>query len=730
MRPKQGIWLAILAASLMSCQPQRYVTEPWIRKVQIEVDGNVTLDEHYSEVLMARSNTSVFGTFPYMWFYQKANPQSYSKWNNWLRRIGEKPSLWDSTLSAQDVIQLRLRLKQDGYFYSSVTVHPPGSDLKKNKHLLRYEILKGPATQIQGTDIQSMGPQVDPFLSELKASSTLLPGDVLQMEALDAERRRIAKTLQEKGFFTLGPEAIHFDLDTIEHPGFAEVQIRIDNWIHSSEYGTVEEAHRIWYVRQTTGSWPANLALKPSGIQRLPWIPAGRAFQASAVTQSTARLRNIPAIQSGRWQFAMVQDSLDATLSLVPSPRVGLTWKGESTALSGIYGLQSSIDVFDHNPWGGLEHVHLTLSGGLGAQWADSSALFNTYFLDVESGIQWPGLWGWGEAPVQTGSTRLSLSIGRQYRREFDRLAIRAALEYQWTDKHGGQWELSPTDLTYIDLRQIDSSFYQALSIKSGFQDVLLLGPRLRVLRPLVQKGRWERRSEWTLESSGIVTDLINRSFFPNGPEIRSLAEVPYAHYLRAKWDVRWLRRGSRHRDWALRFVAGELHTLQNTPGIPPFERAFFSGGSNDLRGWINFRLGPGALPLGVFDSLAYLGSGTRKLLFQTEYRFPLTGALSGAIFTDAGNTWLHRRNLDQAASPLLQNPQIQDVVSFSASNLLRHSAWDAGLGIRYDLDFFVIRVDWGLQVYDPRRLSSKPWFQANEWLKRGSLNFGLGMPF
>ena len=717
-----------LLATLASCQPQKHLDDPWIRRVLVTLDQRPTDDEAYTEVLQIRPNTNVFGTFPYVWLYQQARPGNFSGYANWLRRIGERPVLWDSTLAQKDLEQLTLRLKQKGYFYPEASY-----DLQTSRRgaTLTYSLAPGQITTVASVEYFSMGPGVEPHLEALQSSSTLLQGETpLHMEHLDAERRRVSRFLQERGFFTFGPEAVNFEVDTLGKPFGAAVTVRLDNWIRSSEYGTVEEPHRIWIVRNAMGSWPASLSLNPTGIERLPWIPTGFPFQASKVQSSTSQLRQIPAVQSGRWQFAMVQDSLDATLSLVPAPRVGITWKGESTALSGIYGVQSSIDLFDNNPWGGLEHVHLTLSGGVGAQWADSSALFNTYFLDLESGIQWPGIWGWNDAPVQTASTRVSLSLGRQYRREFDRLAIRAAMNYLWTDREGGQWELSPTDLTYIDLRQIDSTFYQALSIKSGFQDVLLLGPRLRIVRPSVERGRWERRTEWTMETSGILTDLVARGLHPQGAEIRTVGQVPYAHYLRAKLDMRWLRRGTKDRDWAFRTVLGELYTLQNTPGLPPFERAFFAGGSNDLRGWINFRLGPGALPLAVFDSTGYLGSGTRKLLVQSEYRFPLTGSLSGALFSDAGNTWLTARNVEQSANPMLQNPSIQERVVFHPARILEQSAWDAGLGLRYDLDFFVIRVDWGFQLYDPRRLGDQPWFRIGDWSQRSTLNFGLGMPF
>lgn len=718
-----------LTLVLASCRPAQNLESEWIRGVTVTLNNRVTEDDRYTEVLQVRPNTNVFGSFPYVWLYQQAKPTSTSGYANWLRRIGERPVRWDSLQAQKDVEQLVLRLKQDGYFYPKVSYT---LDQRKRGLHLTYAIESGLPTRIEQLRYISMGPHIDPYMDALETSS-LLQSDqaqALTMEGLDAERRRIAASLQDQGFFTFGPEAVHFDVDTLGHPRSAYVTVRLDNWIRSSEYGTVEEPHRVWVVREARGQWPESLKLRPTGIERLPWIPTGRPFKATAVGTSTQRLRAIPAIQSGRWQFAMVQDSLNATLQLVPAQRVGLTWKGESTVLSGIYGVQSSLEVFDHNPFGGLEHVNVTLSGGVGAQWADTSALFNTYFLDIETGIQWPGIWGWKNAPVSASSTRLSASIGRQYRVEFDRLALRSALQYQFTTAKGYQWDISPMDLTYIDLRQIDSSFYQALSIKSGFQDVFLIGPRIRLVQPFKRHGRWERRAEWGFETSGMGTDLVARSTDPSGPEIRTIAGVPYAHYIRAKADFRWLRRGSRNRDWAFRAMAGELYTLKNTPGLPPFERAFFAGGSNDLRGWLNFRLGPGALPLAVFDSTGYLGSGTRKLLLQSEYRFPVSGALSAALFTDFGNTWLLARNLKDPANSLLRNPDIQERIQFRPSTFLAQSAWDAGLGIRYDLDFFVIRVDWGLQVYDPRRLGGQPWWVTREWAQRSTLNFGLGMPF
>ncbi len=708
------------------CSPRQALNAPWVRDVSLQIDGRKTQNEHYTEVLQVRPNTSVFGVFPYLWIYHQARVNRTGPWDNWLRRFGEKPVLLDSLLIAKDKAQLSLRLKQDGYFYPAVV-----EEFNQGRHggRLTYNIEQGPLTRISTYDMMSMGPAIEPFIPELYNTSPLThTGQALRMELLDAERRRVAAFLQDKGFFTLGPDAIHFELDTLDHPTQAFVKVRIDNWNRDTEYGPVEEPHRIWVLRQVKGDWPSALQIHPRGIQRLPWLTTGQPFKASEVTRSTQKLHGIPAIQSGKWQFDMVGDSLNARLQITPAPRVGLTWKTEGTTLSGIYGMQSSLDLFDHNPWGGLEHLNLTLSAGVGAQLADSSTLFNTYFVDLEGGLQWPGLWGWADAPIQAGSTRLAVSVGRQYRREFDRIALRTSLKYNATTRKGNILELSPLDITYIDLRQVDSLFYSALSIKSGFQDILLVGPRFRWVRPLLRKGRWEGRLEGSLESSGIGLDLWMRTASSQQNRPYRIAGVPYAHYVRAEWDARALYFGQHRNSWAFRCTYGQLYTLANTPGLPPFERAFFAGGSNDLRGWQNFRLGPGAMPMGVFDSTGYLGSGTLKALAQIEYRFALSKSLQGAIFTDAGNTWLQERNIMTSSWSPWQNPSIQEAVTFQPKNILKQSAWDAGIGLRYDVDFFIIRADWGLQIHDPRR--SNPWFSPKNVRTQSTLNLGLGLPF
>jgi outer membrane protein assembly factor BamA len=180
-----------------------------------------------------------------------------------------------------------------------------------------------------------------------------------------------------------------------------------------------------------------------------------------------------------------------------------------------------------------------------------------------------------------------------------------------------------------------------------------------------------------------------------------------------------------------MRVQAGYLHALANSPGLPPFERAFYAGGSNDLRSWINFRIGPGALPKAVFDTAGILGSGSIKLLGQAEWRFPIAGSTFGAVFLDAGNVWLTSANAATAQWDLLDNPELREAVSFNLLRMPRQTALGMGFGLRYDFDFFIARADWGLQVYDPRRLATgDAWWRPSEGIRRSALQIAIGLPF
>jgi outer membrane protein assembly factor BamA len=522
-----------------------------------------------------------------------------------------------------------------------------------------------------------------------------------------------------------------FDLDTLDHPYRADGVWIVQNWTRDGEFGPQEEPHKPWYFGRVRLADSLNYGLNAHGVRRLHLLQPGTLYRASEVAQSQEWLRRLDAFQNQQWRLSPRGDSLDAELVLQPAPRVGILWEAEGTNTSGIYGIQTAFEVRDRNPFGGLEALSGKVAGGLGVAVGDTSQLFRTYFYELGLAIQVPDLLGLPNVKRNQARSSANLTLGRQYRREFDRLALSGELQYHWEGRRATTWDVKPLFVSYVGLRGIDSSFYAALASKSGFQNVFIAGPRVSVKRPSVSEGRWSRRSEWSFETSGILTDLGFLAV--KGPRTQpyTVAGVPYAHYLRAEADYRWHYRARQRREGAIRLQGGYLHALANSPGLPPFERAFYAGGSNDLRSWINFRIGPGALPKAVFDTAGFLGSGSLKLLAQAEWRFPILGSTYGAFFADAGNVWLTQANAQSAQWSLMTDPELLKAVSFNPLRLPRQTALGLGFGLRYDFEFFIARADWGLQVYDPRRiLTGDAWWRPVGGLRRSALQVAIGLPF
>lgn len=158
-----------------------------------------------------------------------------------------------------------------------------------------------------------------------------------------------------------------------------------------------------------------------------------------------------------------------------------------------------------------------------------------------------------------------------------------------------------------------------------------------------------------------------------------------------------------------------------------PFFKAYYAGGPNSMRGWGLRRLGPG-------HTLAYVDSfpdrfGDIQFEANLEYRFYLLNLFgfkfNSAVFTDIGNVWFMHKNDDFPGG------------EFTFSNFLKDLAIDIGTGIRIDLGFFLVRLDYALKVHNPspeppnKEVQNKYFYKWNgKYLVGGVLQFGVTYPF
>ncbi|MDM1397331.1 BamA/TamA family outer membrane protein [Myroides odoratimimus] len=212
--------------------------------------------------------------------------------------------------------------------------------------------------------------------------------------------------------------------------------------------------------------------------------------------------------------------------------------------------------------------------------------------------------------------------------------------------------------------------------------------------------------------AGGLMNLLMQNTSSKVGPTgKKTIMDVEFSQYVKTEVDfVKYFDLGKK-RVVAMRAFAGLAIPYGNSNSIP-FTRSYYSGGSNDNRGWQSYRLGPGRSG-GIND----FNEANMKLFFSTEYRFNIGGKWYGALFVDASNIW-------NVFDDIKDN-----TYTFNGISSLKDMAVASGLGLRYDFSFFVFRLDMGFKTYNPAQDKGRKWFKEFS-LKESVLNVGINYPF
>ena len=151
-------------------------------------------------------------------------------------------------------------------------------------------------------------------------------------------------------------------------------------------------------------------------------------------------------------------------------------------------------------------------------------------------------------------------------------------------------------------------------------------------------------------------------------------------------------------------------------------------GGSNDLRGWTAYHFGPGATSETTLQTEGFFSAAPIKLWSSAEYRFTIQEAIKGAVFLDAGNIWLYNKTY----TGTLNQVQLDaiDAGVFSPATFLSQMGMNTGFGLRYDLEFLIVRADLGLKLHHPGAVGRSNWVITDPELRDFNLNLGIGYPF
>lgn len=332
--------------------------------------------------------------------------------------------------------------------------------------------------------------------------------------------------------------------------------------------------------------------------------------------------------------------------------------------------------------------------------------------------------------------TRLSFGFSFEDRvNEYKRLIYRTAWTYSWQLRDQVKYTLTPIQLSLTDATTtgefrnfLDSlslnnnpyalAFRSAIVSSSAFQLELSVGD--------YSKGQDGGYIRFNAELGGNLNNILGDSFFGDSLETYKFAKTQI--------DLRKIHRLTRNTNLAARLNVGIAYPYGDNLSLP-YEKYFFAGGSSSIRAWKPRRLGPGSFGVSELDeegnqtsSIDYSTEQRGELLVESslELRQDLVGFLEGAVFLDAGNIWLLR-------GPLSGIDSEGDDGVFRFNDFFQDIALGTGVGLRFDLQFLVFRVDLGMKLIDPAQKRGEKFVGGeifSNFKRNSEINIGIGYPF
>ena len=427
---------------------------------------------------------------------------------------------------------------------------------------------------------------------------------------------------------------------------------------------------------------------------------------------------------------------LDCKITMRQNDQHSYSVQAEGTHSDGDLGIKGSLSYTNKNIFHGAEILQISLRGGLEAQTViqvddpSTKSVFNTRELGISASLQFPRFLS--PIPLHNfardyqPSTSLSLGFSSQIRYYYSRYITSASFGYDWKSNTQLRHTLTPVYLNSVKVANVNPVFQAYLDQetnqrkKDQYTSHLSLGASYSLIyntQNINQEGSFiYLRAD--LESSGNLLSLFNNTkVMTENNGHHELFGIPYAQYLRGSFDIRQHIDIGKESWLVFREFIGIGFPYGNSNDLP-FERSFYAGGANGLRGWLYRGVGPGGYnPPPDYDDFERIGD--MQLELNAELRFPLYNIINGAIFADAGNIWTYFPN------PYMPNSE------FRFDSFYKQIAFDAGLGIRLDVSFLILRVDIAYALRNPYPDDSGSYWRVFESpFNNLRLQWGIGYPF
>jgi len=725
-----------------SCSTTKYVPEGQylLNKTKIEIDSCKNLSgSSFKSYLRQKENSEVFGFWKLELQLYSLSGRDSSKWiNRIIRRMGEEPEIYDDDLTVQSVRQLEKALENKGYYEGTVDTT---IKIKKRRVSLTYKLIpRTPYTiQFYGIDIPH-----DTLRLATTRRTGIKQGMLFDSDQLNTERERIATMMRRMGFYhfdkeylaysadtTVGDHKVNLTIHTAESFESAPDSIRtriftkykISDVVFFQQSDT--SSHKIDTLKQDgyTFLYQGKKMLRRKTLIKKCRIRPGDTYNELFVDRTYSNLNALGAVKYVSIYFLPVDSCHLRCFVMLNKAKVHTVSADlEGTFSAGDWGIAAGVGYANRNLFRGAEEF--TLNGRLSYEWRQGGG--RALEAKMDAGLLLPN--------------NLKFNIGYSFQRrpdEFTRTIANASMQYHFLQNRN-RWHhyFNLIDISYVYLPWISDAFRQEFlqdtnPLKYSYENHFIVSWSYNASYSSYSK-RNPLRNYTTLnfgiETAGNALYGISKLFdLPKNDDGRYLLlKIPYAQYVKADFSVTYNQIFSKQHRLVYHAALGIAIPFGNAEAIP-FEKRYFAGGANSVRGWTMRSLGPGAYR-GSKNKIDYNNqSGDIKLDLNLEYRVKVIGPLEFAFFTDAGNVWT------------LRYYESQDLGQFHFKDFYKYLGWSYGAGLRLDFNFFVFRIDWGCKLYDPSRLSfdsetpNKSWRTAKNglgWKDDMTLHFAIGYPF
>ena len=763
-----------------------------LQRVKIEEDKEAPRDERIRtddvlRYIRQTPNKHFLGTDFYVWIYSMAKPEKDDWWNNLKRKIGEEPVLLNMEDTERSAENLRIYLQSCGYYSSKVGYKVDTTYSRQRRARVTYSLTQNKPYHIDSVSYEFRDRFLEPILLPDTVNTLIHRGDIFSIWVLDAERERITKYLKDRGYYNFSVNNIEYIADTLQ--GNRKVKVKMivkQNLVGYNARGQAMYDNNVVYRLRDINIIPnyhaaqakaqANYfdsldsleyrglsvmfnSKRPNVRERvlrgaIPLYP-NYIYNASQVNRTYSNLMAMGYFKSARIAFKELPDSLspnnyttliagdkltknntlnytregylDCDIFCTPALRQSIKAELEASTTSSFYGVKAVLGYQNRNIFRGAEMFELTGTAGYEYMKAPKSNKRHAMEFGLSASLSFPRFLAVrysAKNNIVAPRTKFELSYNHQNRPYYRRDLSSAVWTYSWRNQKSSSFVIRPIGINWVNVSYIDQDYFNSLQneyLKHSFESQLIVAISGSYIYD--NKHKLSPNNHTTIRfNAELAGNLINglEHLFSHpaaGKDYYEILGIRYSQYVRADISASHKVMFGKVSALAARIYAGVGYAYGNSDAMP-FDRLFYAGGSNSMRGWAPRTLGPGssAAPTNVVYPTQM---GDMKLEANLEFRFPIWGIFQGATFFDVGNIWYIKR----------KGVEYPEGSVFSAKNFYKQLAFNTGIGLRLDIQFAILRLDWGIRLHDPNQPAGQRWIHNFKW-KNTSLNFGVGYPF